>query len=99
MLVIPKLQQMEEAIGRKTTHSSLRMLDMVVMKVPTMEILTGRKRMKAESLRGMTVMKDHQMTMIHMMMTTMETAEMMTPQVVMAIPYQAAVTPNVHMQT
>ena len=84
---------------RKTTHSSLRMLDMVVKEVPTMEILTGRKRMTAESLRGMTVMEDHQMTMIQIMMTTMETAEMMTPQVVMAIPYQAAVTPNVHMQT
>ena len=90
---------MEEAMERKTTHSSLRMPDMVVKEVPTMETLTGRKRMTAESLRGMTVMEDHQMTMIQMMMTTMETAEMMTPQVVMAIPYQAAVTPNVHRQT
>ena len=84
---------------RKTTHSSLRMLDMVVKEVPTMEILTGKKRMTAESLRGMTVMEEHQMTMIQMMMTTMETAEMMTPQVVMTIPYQAAVTLNIHMQT
>ena len=57
-----------------------------------MEILKGRKKMTAESLRGMTVMEDHQMTMIQMMMTTMETAEMMTPQVVIAIPYQAAAT-------
>ena len=39
------------------------------------------------------------MTMIEMMMTTMETAEMMTPQVVMAIPYQVAVTPNIHRPT
>ena len=90
---------MEEAIERKTTHSSLRMLDMVVKEVPIMEILTGRKRMTAESLRGMTVIEDHQMTMIQMMSTTMGAAEMMTPQVVMAIPYQVVVTPNIHMQT
>ena len=84
---------------KKTNHSTLRMPDGVVKEAPTMEILTGRKRMKAKSLRGKTVMKDHQMTMIEMMMTTMETAEMMTPQVVMAIPYQVAVTPNGHMPT
>ena len=72
---------------------------MVVKEVPRIETLTERKRMTTESLRGMTVMEDHQMTMIQMMMTTMETADMMTPQVVIAIPYQAAATPNIQMQT
>ena len=84
---------------RKTIHSSLWMLDLVVKVVLTVEILTGRERMTAESLRGMAMMEDHQVTMIQMRMTTMETAEIMTPQVVTAIPYQVAVTPNVHRPT
>ena len=58
MQVIPKLQQMEEAMERKTTHSSLRMLDIVVKEVPTMEILTGRESLTAKSLRGILIMED-----------------------------------------
>ena len=79
MLVIPKLQQMEEAREEKTTHSSLSMPDGVVNEVPTMEILTERKMMTSEDLREVAIMKDHQMVMIKMMATTMRAAEMMTP--------------------
>ena len=75
------------------------MQDGVVKEVPTIEILTKRKMIKSESPRKMAIMEDHQMVMIQMIVTTMGAAEMMTPHVVLAIPYQAAVTPSIHRQT
>ena len=75
------------------------MPDREVKEAPTIEILTGRKMITSESLRKMAIMEDHQMVMIQMIVTTMGAAEMMTPQMVMATPYQAAVIPNVHRQT
>ena len=54
--------------------------------------------MTSEDLREVIIMEDHQMVMIQMV-TTMRAAEMMTPQMAMAPPYQAAVIPNVHRQT
>ena len=96
MLVIPKLQQMEEAREEKTIHSSLSMQDGVVKEVPTMEIQTERKMMTSEGLREVAILEDHQVVMIQMLATTMRAAEMMTPQMAMATRYQAAVTCNTH---
>ena len=55
--------------------------------------------MIAKGLKGMAMMEDRQVTMNQMTMKTMEIVEMMTPQVVMAIPYQVAVTPSIHRPT
>ena len=72
---------------------------MVVKEVPIMEALTDRTGRTTESLRGMTVMKEHQMIMIQMMMIITRKVVITTPQVVIATPDQAAAALNVQMQT
>ena len=96
MPVIPKLQQIQEATEQKTINFSLSIEDGEVKEVPTMETPTEREMIKAEGLREVAILEDHQVVMIQMMVTTMREVEIMTPQTVMATRYQAAVTCIAH---
>ena len=99
MPVTQKFLQILEAMEPRIIPSSLNIQGGEVKERPTMETQIEREMMTSEGLREVAILEDHQVVMIQMMVTTMRAAEMMTPQMVMATPYQAAVIPNIHRQT